>query len=89
MTDGQRVLGDDGKVSAAVDSVADNLSIRSVRSQPNLRVETEKFLRGRTFEELGREQGVAPIQDLSVFAGGWPDDEDLDEALADIYSQRA
>jgi dCTP deaminase len=30
-------------------------------------------------QDLAKAQGVAPIDDLSKLAGGWPDDDDIDE----------
>ena len=46
------------------------------------------FFAGHTFDELARLQGVEPLQDISVLAGGWPEDKEPDEMLADIYRQR-
>ena len=42
------------------------------------------FFVGKSLAELAREQGVKPIKDISVFAGGFPEDEDLDELLAEL-----
>jgi hypothetical protein len=46
------------------------------------------FFRGWSLDQLARLQGVDPGTDPLVLAGGWPDDDDVDEALADIYGQR-
>lgn len=46
------------------------------------------FFRGWSLDQLARLQGVDPVRDPAVLAGGWPDDDDVDEALADIYGQR-
>ncbi len=48
----------------------------------------QSFFEGRSIQELARTQGVAPVTDLSVFAGGIPDDEDVDEMLKEIYRLR-
>ena len=46
------------------------------------------FFTGKSISELAREQGVGPIKDIRVFAGVIPDDEDVDEMLAEIYRLR-
>jgi hypothetical protein len=48
-----------------------------------------QFFAGKSLAELAREQGVGPVKDISVFAGGIPDDEDVDEMIAEIYRLRA
>jgi hypothetical protein len=46
--------------------------------------ENRDFFVGKSLSELAREQGVGPVKDISVFAGGIPDDEDVDELLAQL-----
>lgn len=46
------------------------------------------FFVGKSLAELAHEQGVGPVKDISVFAGGIPDDEDVDELLDEIYRMR-
>jgi hypothetical protein len=46
------------------------------------------FFEGKSIAELAREQGVGPIKDIRVFAGVIPDNEDVDEMLAEIYRLR-
>ncbi len=46
------------------------------------------FFEPKTLKELAREQGVRPVKDISVFAGGLPEDEDIDEMLEEIYRLR-
>lgn len=46
------------------------------------------FFVGKSLSELAREQGVGPIKDIGVFAGGFPEDEDLDELLAELDQLR-
>jgi hypothetical protein len=46
------------------------------------------FFEAKTLQELARTQGVGPVKDISVFAGGFPEDEDLDELLEEIYRLR-
>lgn len=53
----------------------------------NLLADSE-FFRGKSINELACEQGVGPIKDIRVFAGGIPDDEDVDELLAQLEAMR-
>lgn len=46
------------------------------------------FYKGKSIAELAHEQGVGPVKDIRVFAGVIPDDEDVDEMLAEIYRLR-
>jgi len=46
------------------------------------------FFKGKSIAELTREQGVGPIMDIKVLAGGIPDDEDVDELLAQLEEMR-
>jgi hypothetical protein len=46
------------------------------------------FSVGYSFDELARRQGVGPVQDIAVFAGVWPDDEEPDDMVAEIYRLR-
>jgi hypothetical protein len=46
------------------------------------------FFAAKTLQELAREHGVGPVKDISVFAGGFPEDEDIDEMLEEIYRLR-
>jgi len=46
------------------------------------------FFAEKSLAQLAREQGVGPIEDIGVFAGGIPDDEDVDEMLNEIYRLR-
>jgi hypothetical protein len=40
-----------------------------------------RFWARPSLEDLIREQGIEPIQDLEEFAGVWPSDEDIDDFL--------
>jgi len=46
------------------------------------------FFAGKSLSELACEQGVGPIEDVGVLAGGIPDDENVDEMLGEIYRLR-
>jgi len=45
---------------------------------------SREFFEGKSLAELAREQGVGPVEDIGVFAGGFPEYEDLDELLAEL-----
>jgi hypothetical protein len=46
------------------------------------------FLAPHSFEDLAHLQGVKPLEDINILAGGFPQDEDIDEFLEDIYEHR-
>ncbi len=46
------------------------------------------FFEPMSIQELAQSQGVGPVRDISVFAGGVPEDEDIDEMLEEIYRLR-
>lgn len=46
------------------------------------------FFVAKSLAELAREQNVGPVKDISVFAGGIPEEEDGDEMLEEIYRLR-
>ena len=46
------------------------------------------FFEGTSIQQRAQSQGVHPVKDISVFAGGIPDDEDVDEMLEEIYRLR-
>ena len=41
-----------------------------------------------TLEELVAQQGKAPVSDLSVFQGGWPEDEPVEDFVAAVREWR-
>ncbi len=46
------------------------------------------FWRGKTVEDLAREQGVGPIGSLDELAIDWPEEDSVDELLALIREVR-
>jgi hypothetical protein len=50
--------------------------------------ERRDFFAGKSLSELPREQGAGPTKDIGVFAGGLPEEEDIDEMLEEIYRLR-
>jgi hypothetical protein len=57
-----------------------------------VRVEVEPasadFWAGKSVEELAREQGVQPINNLAALAIDWPQEESIDEFLALVREVR-
>ncbi len=47
-----------------------------------------EFFVSKSLAELAWEQGLGPVKDISVFAGGIPDGEDVDKMLEEIYRLR-
>lgn len=48
----------------------------------------DRFWTPHSFQELARLQGVTPLLNVDVLAGGFPEGEDIDEFLKDIYEHR-
>jgi hypothetical protein len=46
------------------------------------------FWHGSTMEALIEQQGVRPVPDLDALAGGWPEDETVDEFIAAVHQWR-
>lgn len=46
------------------------------------------FFTGSTLDQLVRMQAVEPLKDSKALAAGWPEDEDIDDVLQEIYEDR-
>ena len=66
----------------------DAIAIEKIGIVEQLMIGAKDFTTGRSLEQLAEAQGVAPLDNPEVLAGGWPDGEDVDEFLEDIYSSR-
>lgn len=53
-----------------------------------LLIGAKDFYTGRSLEQLAEAQGVPPLDNPKVLAGGFPESEDVDGFLEDIYSSR-
>lgn len=51
--------------------------------------QAEDFFNSRSIEELAEAQGVKLLSDPRKLAGGWPDDEDVDQFLEEVYRTRS
>ncbi|HYN14892.1 MAG TPA: hypothetical protein VES66_03775 [Terriglobales bacterium] len=66
----------------------DELAIQSIVPVEQLLVGAEDFFSGHSIEELAQAQGVRPLENPKVLAGGWPQSDNLDDFLEEIYSSR-
>lgn len=62
--------------------------IREIHAVDPLVVGAAAFLAPHSLEELARLQGVKPLENAGDLAGGFPEDENIDEFLDDIYKHR-
>jgi hypothetical protein len=58
------------------------------RKRARLVRENHESFHGKSLAELAREQGVGPVKDISVFAGVFGEDENVDEMIKEIYRLR-
>lgn len=78
--------------TAAVNSQTDkveSIAISHLTPLDPITVDAGNFFQGWSLDQLARAQGVEPLHNPKVLAGGWPDDEDLDEVLTDVYQHRS
>ncbi|HEY3975587.1 MAG TPA: hypothetical protein VGM18_21490 [Candidatus Sulfotelmatobacter sp.] len=66
----------------------ESIAIEKIGVVEQLLIGARDFHAGRSMEQLAEAQGVQPLDNPKVLAGGWPDNEDLDQFLEDIYSSR-
>lgn len=66
----------------------ESIAIAKIGVTEQLLIGAKEFYSGRTLEQLAEAQGIAPLSNPRVLVGGWPEGEDLDVFLEDIYSSR-
>jgi hypothetical protein len=66
----------------------ESIAIEKIGIVEQLLIGAKDFHTGRSIEQLAEAQGVQPLENPKILAGGWPDNEDVDEFLEDIYSSR-
>jgi hypothetical protein len=66
----------------------ESIAIDKIGITEQLLIGAKDFYSGRSLEQLAEAQGVAPLTNPKVLVGGWPEGENLDEFLEDIYSSR-
>jgi hypothetical protein len=67
----------------------DAIHIEHIKQLDPLNVDAGTFFSRRTFADLARQQGVKPMKDATILAGGLPEDFDVDAMLDEIYRHRA
>lgn len=66
----------------------DSIHIDEITPLPSLHLGEGNFFANPSIVELASVQKVKPLDDISVLAGGIPDDEDVDELIDRIYAAR-
>ncbi len=66
----------------------ESIALKGIEVIEELLVGEKDFHLGRTFEQLADAQGVEPLKNPRALMGGWPEGEDLDVFLQDIYASR-
>lgn len=66
----------------------ESIAIEKIGVVEQLLIGAKEFHSGRSLEQLAEAQGVPPLANPKILAGGWPDDEDVDDFLEDVYSSR-
>jgi hypothetical protein len=66
----------------------DSLHIEDIDPLPSLSLGEGNFFASQSLQELAEAQKIKPIKDVSGLAGTFPNDEDIDDFLKEIYSAR-
>lgn len=67
----------------------EELHIQRIEIIDQLIVGAKDFFISRSIDELAEAQGVKPLLNPGILAGGWPDDENLDDFLEATYQARS
>jgi hypothetical protein len=66
----------------------EELKIERLEILDEILVGARDFFVSRSLEQLAQAQGVRPLADPRELAGGWPQDEDIDEFIVTTYKSR-
>jgi hypothetical protein len=66
----------------------ESLHIEEIEPLPSLSLGEGNFFASSSIEELAAAQKVEPLKRASALVGAFPEDEDIDAFLSDIYSSR-
>jgi hypothetical protein len=66
----------------------ESFHIQKIERLPSLSLGEGNFFAESSISELAAKQKVKPLKDVSVLCGGFPDDENIDTFLEDIYNAR-
>lgn len=64
------------------------IDMESVEPLPSISLGAGNFFAAYSLTELATVQGIKPIRDTSILVGGFPEDEDVDDFLTEIYGSR-
>jgi hypothetical protein len=67
----------------------EELHINRIELLEDLMVGARDFFIPKTLQHLADTQGIKPLTRMSALEGGWPDDEDIDKFLEDVYLARS
>jgi hypothetical protein len=76
-----------GTVNAHTDKL-ESVDLKTVQPLNPLDVNAGSFFTGWTFDQLVQMQSIDPLRDPKALSGGWPEDEEVDEVLNEIYQRR-
>jgi hypothetical protein len=66
----------------------DSIEVKAVSIVDELSVGAKDFFIAKSLQQLAGAQGVSPISNPRALAGGWPEADDIDSFLEDVYSGR-
>ena len=66
----------------------ESIAIKSIGVTEQLLIGAREFHSGKSLQQLADAQGVEPLTNPKALIGGWPDGDDVDEFVEDIYSSR-
>jgi hypothetical protein len=66
----------------------EELKIEKLEILEEILLGAKDFFASRTLEQLAHTQGVRPLANPNELAGGWPNDENVDEFIAATYESR-
>jgi hypothetical protein len=66
----------------------DSIALKKIEMIEELLIGEKDFHVGRSLDQLAEAQGIEPLKNPKVLAGGWPEDEDLDMFLEGVYLSR-
>jgi hypothetical protein len=66
----------------------ESIAMEKIGVVEQLLIGAKDFHSGRSLEQLAGAQGVTPLDNPKVLVGGWPEGEDIDQFVEDIYSSR-
>lgn len=66
----------------------ETVDVKEVHPVDDGQLMNEEFFEGKSLEELAVAQGIQPLGSVGILAGGWPEDDDVEDALKELYQDR-